>query len=83
MRDDEMKDKERGKARGKKSVDKDSKEEYLYDEGGVSAVVHSGPSADLIHERRRVSTTLRHRPFEFRVATALSPNGRRPAGWAG
>jgi hypothetical protein len=31
---------------------------------------------------RRVSTTLRHRPFEFSVATALSPDGR-PAGWAG
>ncbi len=38
---------------------------------------------DAIAEARRVSTTLRHRPFEFRVATALSPNGRRPAGWAG
>ena len=31
---------------------------------------------------RRVSTSLRHRPFEFSVATALSPEGR-PAGWAG
>ncbi len=35
-----------------------------------------------LYECRRVSTTLRHLPFEFSVAPALKPVGR-PAGWAG
>jgi hypothetical protein len=38
--------------------------------------------ADLIYCLRRVSTTLRHRPFEFSVAPDLNPVGRQ-ASWAG
>ena len=53
---------------------------YSYRKQNFKNLIASHP--ELALRLRRVSTTLRHRPFEFSVAPALSPGGR-PAVWAG